>query len=1026
MAESKNGRSSELKEVYKRRSTSGLVSGRRISSSPPRRKEAVFSSLDRWISSPDENEITESRSNQPLDSGLKGKKQTPDYVYISPQRDSTFKRFSEASLDITGKKDQPPDWLMLSPGNRRPKAKSHSVNSLDLRRNAVKERSSVSDIKKGTDSKISNIAKHKFSAGQQPQTCVVNRKSTEVQASDPSSSSDNKNNSIGKDGQSDRDDLLSPSNSASRPISSNVNLKSELNSKERVAQGKITPEASLERSPLNLGYKSDATKERMDRLQQNLKTPPRSPKPSLICLQGISRQSILPLGRRTHEACSQDPQENEGENKAIESVKENNGERNHPPEKKLDNERRRKETDTVKSDQQRANVNDVPEDKSPNNSPLRSRANDTAKYFSESTCDGDARERLSMQNSHSAENKNSRLAAKNHLVSPDQHKKNETELITRLRKQAAVSQLIKRFTNQHQFKWDFDYETNTETPGQKDVFERGLVSPIRDRRSQSSGNLDLQKLRAGGEEEVKEIDVYFPAPPFQDEEDNESIEEECEEESLQDEQVRKSCMKKTAVANFQSDQRSVEVASEDSWEKESQSEASSTDKHETMQVQAHSQEVIKIIEGGSTGQSSEFHGSHIVATPLVKENTASVSSSYEETTVEIQSNQAPAKKENMQHSENLIGSYSLQSPETSKQVVVLDLEEMEPPAAVKKQHAQVIADLQILMQETKNENETKKQRKMKEKILRDILEATKLSSASTEQAQKANLTALSLDEVSDIVTHINLCEQTNTPIRWDLINDIVFPDGIDEEPESEVDILEDVDGAYEKRKDGQQGVTFSSVNQEYFVGDTDVGMGPEREATEMFRHQYRLTEEEMGDVIAHLRLCEETNTEIRWDLIHRIIYPDDNIDSLFNSPMPNEVHASMDDCKSVVTDGFDDKSTASWFSVYAEFDDCASSLTFQMDGDDVKVGKKSKRVSNTADTSVEAHENTLYKGVSERGIDRPEPRLKSIPTRSRSNLKQDPLLRKRVQALQASSHLQMGQGQTDSFRHKEIQGKGLK
>ncbi len=95
----------------------------------------------------------------------------------------------------------------------------------------------------------------------------------------------------------------------------------------------------------------------------------------------------------------------------------------------------------------------------------------------------------------------------------------------------------------------------------------------------------------------------------------------------------------------------------------------------------------------------------------------------------------------------------------------------------------------------------------------------------------------------------------------------------------------------------------------------------------MFRLQYNLTEEEVADVVAHLNLCEETDTEIRWDLIHRIIYPDDDV-GLLRSSMPAEVGADMDDCRSAVTDGFDEESRFSWFSIYPEFDDCNSSLTF--------------------------------------------------------------------------------------------------
>ena len=151
----------------------------------------------------------------------------------------------------------------------------------------------------------------------------------------------------------------------------------------------------------------------------------------------------------------------------------------------------------------------------------------------------------------------------------------------------------------------------------------------------------------------------------------------------------------------------------------------------------------------------------------------------------------------------------------------------------------------------------------------------------------------------------------------------------------------------------------------------------------MFRHQYNLSEDEMADILNHLTLCEETGAPIRWDLIHRIIYPEDNITSFLQEEI-----ADTDEVRSAITDGFDDnESRVSWFSIYPEFEDCASSVTFLVDGDDVKIGKRSSR-KITGDPST---------------FPLPRP-SSSVLTRSISDSsgvsRSNQLLRKRVKALQ--------------------------
>ena len=376
---------------------------------------------------------------------------------------------------------------------------------------------------------------------------------------------------------------------------------------------------------------------------------------------------------------------------------------------------------------------------------------------------------------------------------------------------------------------------------------------------------------------------------------------------------------------------------------------------------------------------------------------------------------------------------------------------MEPLTDIKRQHLQVVSDLRNLMKKAQDEKGSEKQRLMKERMLKDLLENSRTFDFDDLQDRKPNM-KLSVNEVADIVTHINLCEQTNTPIRWDLINDIVFPNGMEGENNIENDngeapahpALVCCDNNYFQDPHNlvlQATIDplISKVSKDVVPDRNEVAysilndMAQEEDPIETFRRQYDLTEDEMADVIAHLKLCEETNTEVRWDLINRIIYPDDNL----SLPMAELIGADHDECRSAVTEGFDDASGASWFSIYPEFDDCASSVTFLIDGDEIKAGKKSKRTSQeSARDSIQSsdalkHEDsqrsdqkteTLEEYARPPTLPMPSPTLPHKESRERrmsairasavlaktttanNNSRPDPLLRKRVEALRESTH----------------------
>ncbi len=299
-------------------------------------------------------------------------------------------------------------------------------------------------------------------------------------------------------------------------------------------------------------------------------------------------------------------------------------------------------------------------------------------------------------------------------------------------------------------------------------------------------------------------------------------------------------------------------------------------------------------------------------------------------------------------------------------VIVLDFESMEPPTPVRNQHKEVVKDLKDLMQKAKDAKENENQRRIKEKVLRDLLESSKTWGLANQDDETGPANDLTVDEVSDIVTHINLCEQTNTPIRWDLINDILFPASPGDEPEQKEEIIEAFESISNQEKpvirlcteestDNDKNIIscFKSQVENLELKDEVHLSEGEGDVVDAFRTRYSISEEELADVIAHLKLSEESNTPVRWDLIHQIIHPEETMDVIKAlCSNPNNMVSDFDECRSAITEGFDNESHVSWFSIYPEFDDSASSLTFLVENEEIKVGKKSGRTGPGRDTTI--------------------------------------------------------------------------
>jgi hypothetical protein len=168
---------------------------------------------------------------------------------------------------------------------------------------------------------------------------------------------------------------------------------------------------------------------------------------------------------------------------------------------------------------------------------------------------------------------------------------------------------------------------------------------------------------------------------------------------------------------------------------------------------------------------------------------------------------------------------------------------------------------------------------------------------------------------------------------------------------------------------------------------------------EMFRNQYDLSKDEMADIVAHLTLCEETGEAIRWDLINRIIYQGDDITLQKSSSGVD----SEDDVRSSFVDLFDDnESKVSSFSIYPEFDDCASEITY--DREDFKKSRKAKKDATLSRTS--------------------RPNLRRTISDGSENDRNNMLLRRRVNALRASRIASMHDKKANIFFQTRHQSAG--
>jgi hypothetical protein len=280
------------------------------------------------------------------------------------------------------------------------------------------------------------------------------------------------------------------------------------------------------------------------------------------------------------------------------------------------------------------------------------------------------------------------------------------------------------------------------------------------------------------------------------------------------------------------------------------------------------------------------------------------------------------------------------------------VKETENRVSLKNQRIRVLEDLEKLMEEKANAHEElEKQKSAKEKMLSDLIETSKTWNLLDDDPRESKVN-LSTERVADLITHINACDKANTPVRWDLLGALVSTEGVEEvarvdkPPEKSTFSIQEMCDTFQETTITQKHPNtiprVSDPNMEDFPLAEDAepeeafvevnDMGDEEEVVVTFRHQYNLSEGDMTDIVAHLELCEEMNTEIRWDLINQIISPDDSVS------LPPQVG----DHSSAVTDSSD--SATSGFSIYPELSDSIlSDVTFLTEAEATELGNMANK-----------------------------------------------------------------------------------
>jgi hypothetical protein len=191
----------------------------------------------------------------------------------------------------------------------------------------------------------------------------------------------------------------------------------------------------------------------------------------------------------------------------------------------------------------------------------------------------------------------------------------------------------------------------------------------------------------------------------------------------------------------------------------------------------------------------------------------------------------------------------------SHDIMAMNVDEEVDTISRREEYQEVILELFETTEETM-EDLTPDEVQERRQVLVQLLQAT--------SEEEHHLSSLALADVSEIVEHVIICEETNTLVQWDMIRDIVFPLGMEN------------DSGHNVSSSTQPSSPKTSPQQQYNHQE----QGDEEDSLvgdESFRNLFEISQAELDIVLSHINICKQTEEPIRWDLISEIMFPGDPV-----------------------------------------------------------------------------------------------------------------------------------------------------
>lgn len=200
---------------------------------------------------------------------------------------------------------------------------------------------------------------------------------------------------------------------------------------------------------------------------------------------------------------------------------------------------------------------------------------------------------------------------------------------------------------------------------------------------------------------------------------------------------------------------------------------------------------------------------------------------------------------------------------------------------------EVMLELYEMAQETMPKLK-EEERQVRRRVLVELLQST--------NEEEYPPSSVGMEDLMEIAHHVRLCQDTGAPVEWDLIGGLVFPLGVEVLPEdsqtggttrrsvsTEVFApFETSPGSSQDRKTflmpgGSESYNFSTSlygpgggtathPESYLLGESH---------HDELQNMYGLSNDEIDVILNHIRTALGAFGKIRWDLIGKVLFPDD-------------------------------------------------------------------------------------------------------------------------------------------------------